>query len=85
MEAIAIDHRVEMFQKGQTDSFFNMKALAPRPMSTATVFDIDYEDDDNSEIEDDSPISPKFSLNSVSCASYSHDISADGGQDGTKK
>lgn len=61
-----IDHRVEMFQRGgQTDSFFNMKALAPRPMSTATVFDIDYEDDDNSEIEDDSPISPRFSLNSV--------------------
>lgn len=67
MEAMTpIDRRVEMFQKGgPTDSFFNMKALAPRPMSTATVFDIDYEEDDDSEIEDDSPVSPRFSLNSV--------------------
>ena len=62
-----MDSRVEMFQKGDPrDQFFNMKALAPRPMSTATVFDIDYEEDDDSEIEDDSPISPRFSLNSVS-------------------
>lgn len=58
-----IDPRVEMFQKGQpTDSFFNMKTLAPRPMSEATVFDTDFEDDD-SEIEDNSP---RLSLNSVS-------------------
>jgi hypothetical protein len=57
-----IDPRVEMFQKGQpTDSFFNMKALAPRPVSEATVFDTDFEDDD-SEIEDNSP---RLSLNSV--------------------
>jgi hypothetical protein len=59
-----IDPRVEMFQKGQpTDSFFNMKALAPRPMSEATeMFDTDIEDDE-SEIEDNSP---RLSLNSVS-------------------
>jgi len=60
-----IDSRVEMFQKGQpTDSFFNMKALAPRPVSEATVFDTDFEDDD-SEIEDNSP---RLSLNSVGMA-----------------
>lgn len=87
MEAhTSIDHRVEMFQKGgQTDSFFNMKALAPRPMSTATVFDIDYEDDDNSEIEDDSPISPRFSLNSVSSPRHLPHMAANSGQDGTKE
>lgn len=58
-----IDPRVEMFQKGQpTDAFFNMKALAPRPVSDATeMFDTDFEDE--SEAEDDSP---RFSLNSVS-------------------
>lgn len=62
-----IDPRVEMFQKGQpTDSFFNMKALAPRPVSDATeMFDTEFEDE--SEIEDNSP---RLSLNSVSCASY---------------
>jgi hypothetical protein len=58
-----IDPRVEMFQKGQPrDSFFNMKALAPRPMSDATeMFDTDFEDD--SEVEDNSP---RFSMGSVS-------------------
>jgi hypothetical protein len=58
-----IDPRVEMFQKGQPqDAFFNMKALAPRPMSDATeMFDTDFEDD--SEIEDNSP---RLSLGSVS-------------------
>lgn len=59
-----IDSRVEMFQKGlPTDSFFNMKALAPRPLSEATVFDTDFEEDDESEIEDNSP---RLSMNSVS-------------------
>ena len=51
-----------MFQKGQPrDAFFNMKALAPRPMSEATEFDTDFEDD-MSEIEDNSP---RHSVNSV--------------------
>jgi len=54
---------VEMFQRGQTtDSFFNMKALAPRPISNATEFDTDFEDD-MSEPEDNSP---RLSVNSVS-------------------
>ncbi|KAL2065045.1 hypothetical protein VTL71DRAFT_4185 [Oculimacula yallundae] len=58
-----IDPRVEMFQKGQPrDAFFNMKALAPRPMSEATEFDTDFEDD-MSEIEDNSP---RHSTNSSS-------------------
>jgi len=57
-----IDPRVEMFQKGQPrDAFFNMKALAPRPLSEATEFDTDFEDD-MSEIEDNSP---RHSVNSV--------------------
>ncbi|TVY52200.1 Protein BOI2, partial [Lachnellula cervina] len=58
-----IDPRVEMFQKGQpNDAFFNMKALAPRPLSDATeMFDTDFEDDD-SEAEDNSP---RLSLNST--------------------
>jgi hypothetical protein len=57
-----IDPRVEMFQRGQPkDQFFNMKALAPRPVSEATVFDTDFEDD--SEIDDNSP---RLSMNSVS-------------------
>jgi hypothetical protein len=55
-----------MFQKGHQDSFFNMKALAPRPMSTATeMFDTDFEDD-GSDIEED--YSPRISLNSVRVA-----------------
>lgn len=66
-----IDPRVEMFQKGQPqDAFFNMKALAPRPISDATeMFDTDFEDD--SEMEDDSP---RLSLGSVSLQvpDYSH-------------
>lgn len=58
-----IDPRVEMFQKGQpTNTFFNMKALAPRPLSDATeMFDTDIEDDD-SEVEDNSP---RLSINSA--------------------
>lgn len=58
-----IDPRVEMFQKGQPmDAFFNMKALAPRPMSTATeMFDTDFEDSDEEEGN-----SPRLSVNSVS-------------------
>lgn len=52
-----------MFQKAPPmDSFFNMKALAPRPMSTATeMFDTDFEDSD---IEDNN--SPRLSVHSVS-------------------
>jgi Ni/Co efflux regulator RcnB len=58
-----MDPRVEMFQRGQTtDSFFNMKALAPRPISNATEFDTDFEDD-MSEPEDNSP---RLSVNSIS-------------------
>lgn len=59
-----IDARVEMFQKGgqPIDAFFNMKALAPRPMSSATEFDTDFEDD-FSDVEDNSP---RLSVNSVS-------------------
>lgn len=52
-----------MFQKGEVrQPFFNMKALAPRPISTATVFDTDFEDDDS---EMDEADSPRISLNSV--------------------
>jgi hypothetical protein len=61
--ATTMGPRVEMFQKGQTtDSFFNMKALAPRPISDATEFDTDFEED-MSEVEDNSP---RLSVNSVS-------------------
>lgn len=59
-----LDTRGEMFQKGQHGSFFDMKALAPRPMSTSTeIFDTDFEDDD-SEI-DEAEYSPRVSINSV--------------------
>jgi len=60
-----IDSRVEMFQNGQPiDAFFNMKALAPRPVSDATeMFDTDFEED-QSELEDNN--SPRLSINSVS-------------------
>jgi hypothetical protein len=58
-----------MFQKGRSqDQFFNMKALAPRPLSEATdmsptgLSDTDFEDDE-SEIEEAD--SPRLSLNSV--------------------
>lgn len=59
-----VDPRVEMFQKGEPkEPFFNMKALAPRPVSDATeMFDTDFEDDDSEVEEADSP---RFSLNSV--------------------
>lgn len=62
-----IDPRVEMFQRAPPqDTFFNMKALAPRPMSEATeMFDTDFEDD--SETEDSSP---RLSLGSVSLLVY---------------
>ena len=66
-----MDSRVEMFQKGDPrDQFFNMKALAPRPISTATeMFDTDFEDD--SEVEADSP---RFSLNSVCLNIFVHHV-----------
>ncbi|KAH8602848.1 hypothetical protein B0O99DRAFT_11615 [Bisporella sp. PMI_857] len=57
-----LDPRVEMFQRGAVkDHFFNMKALAPRPISTATeMFDTDFEEDESDiEIE-----SPRFSVHS---------------------
>lgn len=59
-----IDPRVEMFQKGRTtDAFFNMKALAPRPLSEATeMYDTDFEEDDDSDMDDNSP---RLSLNST--------------------
>ncbi|KAF4636090.1 hypothetical protein G7Y89_g1986 [Cudoniella acicularis] len=59
-----MDARVEMFQKGRpTDAFFNMKALAPRPLSEATeMFDTDFEDDNDSDMDDNSP---RLSLNST--------------------
>lgn len=55
--------RVEMFQKGFQDAFFNMKALAPRPLSTATeMYDTEFEDDSDIEVEEESP---RYSLHSV--------------------
>jgi hypothetical protein len=59
-----------MFQRGELkDQFFNMKALAPRPLSEATeMFDTDFEDDE-SDREDAN--SPRFSLNSVGNRSHS--------------
>ena len=59
-----MDPRMEMFQKREpTRPFFNMKALAPRPLSNATeMFDTDFEDDDSEVEEGDSP---RISLNSV--------------------
>lgn len=54
-----------MFQKGQPkDAFFNMRQLAARPMSDATeMFDTDFEDDEST-IDDSN--SPRLSINSVS-------------------
>jgi hypothetical protein len=62
-----LDPRVEMFQRGTQDAFFNMKALAPRPMSAATQMDMDDTDfeDDNSIIDEEEEYSPRISLNSV--------------------
>jgi len=58
-----LDVKVEMFQRGTPDPFFNMKALAPRPLSNATeMYDTEFEDD-SSDIEED--YSPRISLNSV--------------------
>ena len=61
---------MEMFQKDRSkDQFFNMKALAPRPVSEATemyaseLSDTDFEDDESVVEEADSP---RLSLNSVS-------------------
>jgi hypothetical protein len=57
-----------MFQKGHQDTFFNMKALAPRPLSTATeMYDTDFEEDtsDIEEEEEEEEYSPRISLNSV--------------------
>ena len=62
-----LDTRSEMFQKGHHGSFFDMKALAPRPMSSSTeMFDTEFEDD-NSEIEEEEEedYSPRISINSV--------------------
>jgi hypothetical protein len=58
-----------MFQKGHQDAFFNLKALAPRPISTATeIYETDFEED-NSDIEEEEEeeeeYSPRISLNSV--------------------
>ncbi len=62
-----MDSRVEMFQMSRpSEAFFNMKALAPRPISNSTEFDTDFEDDE-SEIEDNSP---RLSVNSVSASLY---------------
>ncbi|OBT50165.1 hypothetical protein VE04_10092, partial [Pseudogymnoascus sp. 24MN13] len=59
-----LDSPGEMFQKGQHGSFFDMKALAPRPMSSSTeMFDTDFEDD-GSEIEE-GEYSPRISINSA--------------------
>jgi hypothetical protein len=62
-----------MFQKEHSkDQFFNMKALAPRPISDATemyaseISDTDFEDDESVIEEADSP---RLSLNSVSILS----------------
>lgn len=55
-------------QPRSNDAFFNMKALAPRPMSEGTEFDTEFEDDE-SVIEDDimeDDESPRLSLASVS-------------------
>ncbi|KAG9237597.1 hypothetical protein BJ875DRAFT_136574 [Amylocarpus encephaloides] len=67
-----LDPRVEMFMRARPqEAFFNMKALAPRtnpsrkerPMSEATEFDTDFEDEDSSDIEEEN--SPRLSLNST--------------------
>jgi hypothetical protein len=62
-----------MFQKEHSkDQLFNMKALAPRPISDATemyaseISDTDFEDDESVIEEADSP---RLSLNSVSILS----------------
>ena len=54
-----------MFQKGPPqDAFFNMKALAPRPLSEATeMFDTDFEDESDDDYDDGN--SPRLSVNSV--------------------
>lgn len=65
-----LDTRGEMLQKGNNRrSFFDMKALAPRPMSAATeIYDTEFEDD-GSDIEiEEEEYSPRVSINSV-CAS----------------
>ncbi len=64
-----------MFQKGHRDTFFNMTALAPRPLSTATeMYDTDFEED-TSDVEVE--YSPRISLNSVGFDMHSQMASAD--------
>jgi hypothetical protein len=70
-----IDSRVEMFQRGITDTFFGMKAQAPRPLSEATeMYDTEFEEDENSDIEGEEEeaegYSPRISLNSVRLVSH---------------
>ncbi len=74
-----LDTRVEMFQKGYAPDSFLMKAQAPRPISNATEFDTDFEDEDiNSDIEDiEEDYSPRISLNSVSMTPSSRSPLAD--------
>lgn len=69
-----LDTRGEMFQKGQHGSFFDMKALAPRPMSSSTdIYDTEFEDD-GSEIEE-GDYSPRISINSVCVPVLSRGVS----------
>jgi hypothetical protein len=54
---------VEMFQRAKSQSFFfQPRTEGPRPISEATEFDTDFEDD-SSDFEEDSP---KYSFDSVS-------------------
>ncbi|KAM3086523.1 hypothetical protein ACMFMG_000653 [Clarireedia jacksonii] len=67
----AIDSRVEMFQRGfasqPRDTFFSFKSLQPRedqsrggrPLSSATIFDTDFEDD-ASDVDDYEEQRPQF-------------------------
>lgn len=62
-----------MFAGGRQDSrtFFDMKALAPRPLSEVTdIYETDFEEESDVEID-----SPRLSLNSVrwsSCGQPAH-------------
>ncbi|KAI9731292.1 MAG: hypothetical protein M1818_007917 [Claussenomyces sp. TS43310] len=58
-----LDIRVEMFQSGSQEAFFNIKALAPRPLSTATdIYDTEFEDDSDDETGEESP---RYSMHSA--------------------
>ncbi|KAI9818036.1 MAG: hypothetical protein M1827_000660 [Pycnora praestabilis] len=61
-----------MFQKGYTQSFYYAQALAPRPMSEAydTEFDDDYDEDDLSEMEGNSPRRSVESKSDTTLSSY---------------